>query len=634
MVEPEWRRLRSICTDLSPLLHGDVRNFLIEPYGPANVSGAITWIRATILGDSVGHATTIALKIRTSDWTAVKHSTCALKALQARLQDEPPCPVLDLTGPDAVLVAALQVERGEQLQVAEVFCGGFSGISQAITLLHKAAVPIHTAWRLDWDPLVQPYLCAQVPNLCVASSLSELDEAQPHQELLLQANADDNWWISTFARCPIDILASSAPCPAWSSAGRARGLRSGEGCLLLRMADVCSALEIPAVLIEQVANFPRHEDFGAVMAGWKEAGYTCKWSQTLDLLDVLPGCFLAVLVHTSALSCGELLPQSWSKGKRPTLASAQIVLPLPQALLKPLIPSHEVLSMYADPALVPNPRGRARPQAPLHFRVKKKEDTATCFMARYTKQHELPLSLLRQNGLMGCLLSDGDHLRFFSSAEISCLHGMHEPLWISGSTEANMQVVGNSISVPHAMAGLFFALQALGYDKGCSLADRIDLVLQGRMQAGNSVFLPAEDGWLLIHQDKLSARLAQAMPSLALTARLFSGLGFACVRFVASDQTVDLLVDLWTPVDQLFRHLGLNSFQASKLKVGCTVTPGTLNLPRLFRLIISLCYGGARRSPAFSSWRCVYEWLNLWRCPAPSLPLKAPRLRLQSISPV
>ena len=556
----EWRRLQTCATSLSPLLAGDVRNFVIEPYGKEASQGAVTWIRAVILGNQDGKADAVALKLRTSDWVAVRGSCCPLKAIQARLCDEAPYPVLDLTGPDAVLITAVCVAGGEQLQIAEVFCGGFSGFSQAASILHAARLPAHIAWKLDWDPLVQPYLRAQCPDLMVVASRDALDMVQPEDAVLLQANAADTWWMSMFSRRPTNAIALSAPCPPWSGAGRSRGLHTAEGRLMIRLADVCGCLGIPVVIIEQVASFQRHEHFPTVLQAWKEAGYTWRFQQTLDLLDLLPcsrSRFIAVLVHASVLEVGSLPLEAWCSQKRTTLGKAEAIMPLPREILHSLLLSGPVMDMYLDPALLPNPRGRAQVQAPAQYRIRGGGGFASCFMARYTQQHELPWELLSQKGLLGCLLNDGDHVRFFSSAEIASLHGLHETLWIGQDLAANMQIVGNSISVPHAITGLLYALRAVKLDKGLTLAEATQLVLADRLHAGNSVFLPAKEGWLFCSRMRLQSRLAQSLPSLAVAPPRLGQLGLQEVVLLMADAHTSLHVDHGVDIGLLARYLGV-----------------------------------------------------------------------------
>ena len=561
MWNPEWERLRVLAAGLSPLLFGDVRNFLLQPVGEAVVRGPETRVRAHLLGDQQGQPILVVLKVRSSDWMAVRHVQGALKALQARLLDESPAPVLDLTGPESVLVGNIPTAVGEHLQIAELFCGGFAGVSQAATLLHSAGLPIHTAWRLDWAQETEPFLTTQDPELRFVRNRDELAEIQPGEEFVIQTDAHRQWWIAAFAYCPVQAVAISAPCPPWSGAGRAQGLHSPDGQLLAKMADVCGAVAVPYIFIEQVANFPQHAHFKQILDLWKTAGYKAYWQGTLDLHDILPGSrrrFLQVLVHEHAPPPQPAPIESWSTAKRTSLAEAQVILPMPVELLEPLVPSPEILDLYLDPRLIPGTRVGSRAQAPALYRLRTPSQSATCFMARYGAQHELPRQLLKDKGLLGCLLKDGELIRFFGSPEISSLHAVCKPLWISASLPLNMQIVGNSISVPHSLVGLTYILRAAGLDTAGSLASRVELALQHRLRADNVTFLPAQSGWIMCNRSQIQQRLACTLPSMHLSPARFNRLGLVPVRFETAAASGDWQVDVATDPATLLQHLGIS----------------------------------------------------------------------------
>ena len=371
----EWLRLLDVCRDLTPLLDGQVRNFVVLPFGAANSQGAVTWVRAHIqTAHSMEAPHTVALKIRTADWLAVRFNQGHLKAVQATFCDEKPYPILDLSGPESVLVASVNIRNAECLQVAEVFCGGFSGWAQGVTLLHSAAMPLQLAWRLDWDPSVNKYLQTQHPALRVISTPAALEEVLPHEDILLQVDAFEVWWLRMQSARQVHIMTVSAPCPAWSNAARSRGLHSREGSLLLHMAGVCGCLGIPVVALEQVDHFPKHADYEAVMTAWRSAGYVQVWSAVLDLLDLLPASrrrFLAVLVHKeSGLPLLPLAGENWLRCNIPTLARADAIFPLPAQLRSSLTLPQSVLQQYLDPALLPGSVARRHGSAPTQYRVR------------------------------------------------------------------------------------------------------------------------------------------------------------------------------------------------------------------------------------------------------------------------
>ena len=174
--------------------------------------------------------------------------------------------------------------------------------------------------------------------------------------------------------------------------------------------------------------------------------------------------------------------------------------------------------MYLEDRLVPGTRGPSRPQSFALFRICTGASTATCFMARYSEQHNLPISLLAEKGLMGCLLDDGDVIRFFSSAEISCLHAAHEAVWMSACTPMSMQVIGNSISVPHALAGLAYALRRWTCIKVWGWRTVLNSLAEPHAFAKR--LLLAADGWVLCKHEHIMQRLLRHLPTWRLILRL------------------------------------------------------------------------------------------------------------------
>ena len=562
MVVHCWESLIETAGALSPLLHGAVRNFLIQIEGAAVVQGQTVLVRAFVQGSADSQPPQrVVLKVRNSDWQAVRHCDGKLKAIQATFLNESPFPLLDVSGPESVLISTLRLDQGELIQVAEVFSGGFAGWKQAITVLYKTSVPIHTAWTLDWDPKVTKYLQTQDPSLKVVKNIDDFEELGPDDQFHLQADAFDLWWLRAYARRPATIITVSAPCPSWSAAAGARGLQTREGNLLLQLAGICGAIEAPLVLLEQVGNFSRHSDFQLVSEAWERAGYVRRWYNTLDLQDFLPvsrARYLAVLQHRRCESSLLQIPgEAWTCTKRMNLAEADAILPHPQPLHKSLILSQDLLDKYLDPCLIPSSRSRGRSQHPASFRIRQSDGVATCFMARYGSQHLLPQELLASKGLMGCLFSDEHCVRFFSPPEISILHGMQATLWVDQDSSLNYQVAGNAIAVPHALATLAIALKALGVPTGRSVASTVALAHEGRLKASNTAFLPVDEGWILCRHDVLRDRLLAALPRMSFNTRLQDPSSRE-LTLESPTGTLTVRVDRHVSLQTVSAHLGLH----------------------------------------------------------------------------
>ena len=502
----EWRRLSSLASVGNPLLLSGSVNCIVAAEGEAHVQGLITWIRASVVSAHGGSSVKVVLKLRTADWIWVRHSRSCLKILQAVVLGEEQPPILDVSQCGSTIVAAVPLEHHTSITVAELFCGGFSGWSQSVYVLHRAGVPVHMAWKVDHNKDVLPMLLGQDPDLHVIEREDEFELVAPPGHNMLVADIAEDWWLRAFSAAMPQVVTISSPCQAWSSAAYGKGLSCQEGRLLLRAADICGAMMSPVVLLEQVEGFWKHADCAAVLKAWGDVGYTMQWKATLDLQEVLPTTrrrFLAVLTHRRLHPFVPSFQEAWSLGARPTLRSACAIFNMPLPLLEPLILSPETLKLYLRPDLIPKRLGAARAPDASRFRIRSGPDTASCFMAMYTRQHELPFALLESKGLLGSLVYDGTHVRFFGQPEISSMHGLQQPLRISADTAVEMQLLGNAISTPHAIATLAQGLRCLGVSASPSIAQAVRLAVEGRIHADNSVFLPMGDGWLLCHEQQL-----------------------------------------------------------------------------------------------------------------------------------
>ncbi|CAE7736117.1 unnamed protein product, partial [Symbiodinium sp. CCMP2456] len=119
---------------------------------------------------------------------------------------------------------------------------------------------------------------------------AELDDmlADTPASVHVCANVQSDWWLRIFAIRPVHIAAISPPCQPWSAAGSGAGLASDDGLLMLRAADILGAVQVPVVVLEQVAGFLRHPHADTVLSAFSIVGYSIVWQATIDLLDVLP----------------------------------------------------------------------------------------------------------------------------------------------------------------------------------------------------------------------------------------------------------------------------------------------------------------------------------------------------------
>ena len=505
----EWRRLSTLCQSVDYLPAGANVNLVAQPFQEPHHAGDRVFCRARI-SNGEDPVRIVLLVLRAADWQIFRLTEAPLKILQAKVQYDSQVPVLDCTSMDAAVVSTAMVQDHTSLQVAEIFSGGFAGWAQACYVFRHNQVPIHVRWSLDVDPQCTPMLRCREPNLQQISTLQELDQLPDNHEdpFHLCADVQWGWWVRVLGRFPVNVLCVSAPCQPWSRAGTGSGLCSSEGQLLLRIADIAGACKIPIVLLEQVEFFPKHQHFAQVMQAWQECGYTVLWQQSLNLRDVLPGQRMRhlIVLGRPGLPAGLIDQGFWAVVKRQSLALADVIFPLPPALLSACSPEPDTLAKYMDPWLVPTPaRPGARPQTPQQFRIKKPQDHASVFIAQYQHQHELPPRMLEQQGLHGCLLEAPSGLRFFAGAEIAAIHGAVQPVYLTNDQRDQMRLLGNAIAVPHAAAALAQACRLTGSPKAPEMMLATQWCLAERVHCSNSALMPAKEGWILCKHDQVAA---------------------------------------------------------------------------------------------------------------------------------
>ena len=382
--------------------------------------------------------------------------------------------------------------------------------------------PVDIAWTVEADHRCEPSQTCIHPQAKVVSSLEELQAvtAQHTGPLHIRADVTHSWWQSAFLTSPISIATVSAPCQPWSTAGRESGLSCQDGRLLLHLARVCGQRAIPVVVIEQVAGFPHHAHYEQVLSAWRQEGYAMICRGTVNLHDVLPSSrsrFLTVLAHVSVPEAPGLAQFVWPERCVSTIDQSHAIFDLPPQLFAASVLDADTLQVYLDPQFMPG-KFRNHPRAgPAQHRLITGSQVATCFMAQYGFSHKLPLDLLAGKGLYGSVLLQGQTARFFAAPEIASMMGALSPVWCPHDRRLAHRILGNCISVPHAILGLVRACQALKLPElpECSQVLRVALGL--RIHNLNSVLVPFQEGWVLCHKQDVPRVLTimDSVPALS-----------------------------------------------------------------------------------------------------------------------
>ena len=265
-------------------------------------------------------------------------------------------------------------------------------------------------------------------------------------------------------------LLASPPCPPWCSMASQMGLASEDGQLMGHLFRKARDLGAATICVENARGFKGHIHSKTVFDFAESVGFSCVQDQTDNCTGVLPlnrcrwlATFVAhdIRLKYVNLSCVHTamhitLPSNpFLGGMRGCDA---LFRDLPDDDLHELCPTKEALSIMSDPKLVPQWWGKgldlSRDEAVLKSRITKPESLMTCLVASYGKQHQFGFDYLEMRGLCVMLTYSPVGPRFFSPWEQAACLGLPADIKLPESLELAWHVLGNAISVAHALLQL------------------------------------------------------------------------------------------------------------------------------------------------------------------------------------
>ncbi|CAE7812076.1 unnamed protein product, partial [Symbiodinium sp. CCMP2456] len=433
-----------------------------------------SWMGGSSREGSAGPKVVVA--VSETVYASVVAHTSVLRILQAKLTAGTSLPIIDTCSGLSVVAGTSLLQCTETIEVAELFCGGFNGWSQGVKVLRSFGYKCRTRWLLDTAQECFEGSRQVNPGLQAIYNQEELLQQCSSQDLgFICTNLESPWWLQGLVITAPQVICVSAPCQPWSVGGLGSGLDSEEGRLLLHVFGQMAFLQPAVIVLEQVPGFRKHPHFDQVQQAWIEAGYREAWASILDMVDVAP------------------------TSRRPTLGSFDCILRLPHDMHEDCVLDEATLAKYLDPWFLPPPQhNQHHAQSPQAFRFRGLSDRASCFVAQYHYQHELSDRILERAGLFGILLELPHEVRFFSGAEVALMHGAISPIWLPKDDRVQMRLMGNGISIFHAVIPLTLAFQVIG--PRSLRVSTAQAILQGmamRIKASQARILDLKEGWVL-----------------------------------------------------------------------------------------------------------------------------------------
>ena len=214
--------------------------------------------------------------------------------------------------------------------------------------------------------------------------------------------------------------------------------------------------------LEQVVGFPRHQDYRFIIYHLEWAGYKLVYSAVHDL-----GAFSCTarprwlgIACKAGVEVNEVSPKPWPSAYH-TPNQLAFLVQFKGEELQRLIPSQDVLSIYAQPELLPYRQSAKDPQQALQARTYTGAHKLPTLMARYMSQHDINREHLLKKGLLGFFIAiKGQAVRFIHPVEGAMMHFIHEPVFIDKCLKQAWEIQGNAIAMPHALFALLVGLKA------------------------------------------------------------------------------------------------------------------------------------------------------------------------------
>eukprot|EP00438_Fugacium_kawagutii_P035324 Skav206914 [mRNA] locus=scaffold808:434267:438906:+ [translate_table: standard] len=265
----------------------------------------------------------------------------------------------------------------------------------------------------------------------------------------------------------VGTILASPPCQPWCSVGKTKGLNAPEGQLLPATGKWAGRLGVSLLMLENVAGFPKHDDYRAAIRDIETQGLQMRLHGTFQIDKVLPvkrERWLATFVQKSVqipherlmlaqginFECQSFGPVAVSPSLSDSDAIHVNMTEYERQLLE--IPD-EVVTMLSDASLAPfwmKDQGRGMsPREVFENRVVSQTQQINGIMASYGKQHKIPIELLQTKGLHTVLAKDNQGIRYWSPWEFLSALGYTQEIAIAIDNESSWQMSGNGLSVAH-----------------------------------------------------------------------------------------------------------------------------------------------------------------------------------------
>lgn len=355
--------------------------------------------------------------------------------------------------------------------VAHLFSGAFCGWDRA--LKWELGDSHHKSFVLDSDRTALDVWSLQTGCPVFSKIDVGFQTSAPH--FGVHASISDKMWLNCCCFSQDFIFTISPPCQSWSAGGRGLGVQCDNGWAFIEAARATWTVRPTALLAECSEKITSHPHFKLIKALLKRAGYTLHWTQHFDteaMCDMKRLRWLALWIRndirqdelSARFRISDVQKLEWSDPKLDFF--------IPSQFDHQLLLSQQLLSVYGDFTFLPasfrakcvDPSSK---QAVLDARCVEKGKSLPTLCASYSSQHELDLQFLKQRGIYGSLINRMGQYMFLSPCIFINLFGAtgEVPVVFPNKLKITFRLIGNAITVQHALLALRVMFTSLGFDK-------------------------------------------------------------------------------------------------------------------------------------------------------------------------
>ena len=407
-----------------------------------------------------------------------------------------------------VLVSILDLEAGLRLfrtgrnhptgalDIGEFCSGAFSGWTQAAKVLETMGYSTNTKFAIDRDPCVATWYSRNFTSDALATNPDDVfklrQECFHYREAPITFQTDvDLGWYMLFCE-PIEIATASPPCPAFSAASTSAGLEKAEGQVIIDTILKIMLLQPKIMVLEEVATLRSHAHFPLILALLNWGNFQVAWQDVTNLEEWLPQSrprLLLIAIRRCSYGLKHFTCQVWKPNPIGPISLQQSDCLLHddtiiQTTTAPL--DFETAKLYFDPHKIPGATPRSFKDT-VRFRLRTKDDRIQCIMASYGFGHEIDASSSSHKGIFGSLIRSQGQIRFLAGPELLWLQGLSVPWRGPLNPRLLNHIVGNAISVPHALLGLLNTICHFAHLEFETFPhDLFQVAMQSRLHATNS----------------------------------------------------------------------------------------------------------------------------------------------------